>query len=245
MWTRRLRSISEAAALAAVLLFARPAPADEASIARLAAAPASKTVLAGVSIDRIAIPGLHVSTREERAPERGGITLAYADDQNEVRVLVRIAVAQDAAGARAFAERVLRGVSGALDPSTLDETAFAGDRLVVAAHGNVAYSVEVLGGATRAADVVEIVKRAFVAGAPTFPRATMTLPPTMQRTGAPLAVAIPTGATHRLRVTGGYVARDGERHVVHPFDSGTVEVTAIVSDALGRVTEVSTKSVAR
>src|SRR5256885_13836133 len=149
MWTRRLRSISAPGALAWVLFMASPAHAD-------GSAP-----VAGVAIDRVVIPGLHVRTRKDRAPDRGGITLAYADDQNEVRVLVRIAVAPDAAGARAFAERVMRGVSGTPDPN----------RFVVEQNANVAYAIDVLGGPTNAGDAAPTVKRPFVPGAPTFPRA--------------------------------------------------------------------------
>ena len=137
MWTRRLRSISEGAALAATLVLAgAPASADEAAVQRLVSSAPSKALYAGVAIDKLAIPGLHVRTRDDHAPERGGIMLAFADDQGDVRVVVRLAVAKDAAGARSFAQTIVRGVSGVLDPSAIDEIAFAetADRYVVAAH---------------------------------------------------------------------------------------------------------------
>jgi hypothetical protein len=246
MWTKRLRSISETVALAAVLFAASTAQADESAVVRLTAAAPSKTLVAGVTVDRVTIAGLHVKTREDRAPEHGGITLAYADDQNEVRVVVRLAVASDANGARAFAERVMRGVAGTLDASTADEIAFAsGDGFVVAVHGNVAYAIDVLGGTTNALDVAETMKRAIALGAPSFTRATIVVAPSIERSGAPIAVSVPAGATYKLRASGAYLSRVRDRAVVHPFEAGAVEVTAIVSDALGRVTETTVKTIAR
>ena len=111
--------------------------------------------------------------------------------------------------------------------------------------GNVAYSVEVLEGSLASARAIASnVRRAFVSGAPTFPRATVSLPPTVERS-APIAIAVPPGAHYRLAATGAYVAKGESGPVLRPFAKGPVSVTAIVSDELGRVTEVTATSLAR
>jgi hypothetical protein len=243
-----------------VLLLAAAAPsradADEAAVKALAssaAAPAGATY-AGVAIDRIVLPGLHVRTRDDHTPEHGGVTLAYADDQGQVRVVVRLAVARDAGAAKAFAQTILRGVSGTLVASAPDAAGTVAftegtDRLVVAARGNVAWDVEVVGTppvSDQASAVSDVVKAALVAGAPTFPRPTITLAPAVdRRAGAPVAVATPRGATFRLHATGAYVAHGREGMVLRPFAAGPIEVTAVVADALGRVTETTAKTTAR
>ncbi len=212
----------------------------------------SSALSAGVRLDHVAPPGLALHARDDRAAAEGGVTLSFVDGASgagpkRVRVIVRLAVTPDAAGAKAFLERTLRGVSGALSPSDADEVAFvdSSDRVVVAAHGNVAYTVEVSEGSLASARTIAAsVRRAFVAGTPAFPRATVTLPPVVER-AAPIAVTVPAGARHRLSATGGYVARGESGPVLRPFAKGPVAVSAIVSDELGRVTEVRATALAR
>lgn len=253
MSTRRRPSRSDLAraaiGLAAVALVAaapaREARADDASAYVVPTPMASAS--AGVRVDRLTPAGLSLHVRDDRAPAEGGVTLSYADAAKRVRVVLRVAVAPDAAGAKAFVERALRGVSGALAPSDADEVAFGdpSDRLLIAARGNVAYSVEVLEGSLASARAIASnVRRAFVSGAPTFPRATVSLPPTVERS-APIAIAVPPGAHYRLAATGAYVAKGESGPVLRPFAKGPVSVTAIVSDELGRVTEVTATSLAR
>jgi hypothetical protein len=249
MWTRRPTSVSELAPLAvlvAAVALAALAP-REAFADPPGAVASSRATFAGVAIDRLAIPGLHLRTRDDHALDRGGIVMSFDDDQGRVSAVVRIAVAADASAARAFAERVLRGVTGTVEPSAIDEWAYAdkGEGLLVAARGNVAYAVEIVGAGPRASTIAEVVKRAFVAGAPSFPRATIALAPTIDLGGAPVKVAVPAGATYRLRASGAYVARSRDGATVHPFAAGPVEVTAIVGDGLGRVTEATARATAR
>ncbi len=246
MSIRRRSSISEAALLVGVLLFcSAPARADENAIAKLAAAAPSRATYAGVAIDKIAPAGFHLRSRDDRTPERGGIVLSFDDSQGRVRAVVRVAVAADAAGARAFVTRVLRGVSGTVDSSAADEIAFAtGDEFLVAARGNIAYAIDAAGGGAGA--IADVVKKAIAAGAPSFPRATIALAPTIDRDAATrVKVAVPAGATSHLRASGAYISRSQEGPVLHPFAAGNVEVTAIVCDALGRVSETTAKTIAR
>jgi hypothetical protein len=89
------------------------------------------------------------------------------------------------------------------------------------------------------------VKRATAAGAPSFPRATVGLAPVIDVAGANVKVAVPAGAKWRVRANGAYISRSREGAFVHPFAPGAVEVTAIASDALGRVSETTVKTTAR
>jgi hypothetical protein len=200
MWIRRPRSISELAALVALAALApREASADPPGA--VAPAAPSRAMFAGIALDRLAIPGLHLRTRDDHTLDRGGIVMSFDDDQGRVRAVVRVAVAADASAARAFAERFLRGVSGAVESSAIEEWAYAdkAEALLVAARGNVAYAVEIVGAGPRASTIAEVVKRAFVTGAPSFPRATIILAPTIDLGGAPVKIAVPAGATYRLR----------------------------------------------
>lgn len=215
-------------------------------------APSTST-FAGIELAQIAIPNLHLKTRDDRTPERGGIVLGFADDRGQVRAVVRLAVARDNAAARAFVTSVLRGVSGVLAPSSLDEVAFAdeggkGDRFVVATRGNVAYAIDALDGTTPASAIAAIVKKAIAPGTPAFPQAKLTLPPTIDRAdphGARVTMTMPSGATHHVRASGAYVTHGRTGEVVHPFAAGPIEVTATVVDALARVSELRATSIAR
>ncbi len=215
----------------------------------------STSTFAGVDLALIAIPRLHLETRDDRPADRGGITLGFADDHGVVRVVVRVAVARDAVGARAFAQGVLRGVAGVLAPSSLDEVSFAdeggrGEHFVVAARGNVAYVVDAQDGAPPAHAIAALVQKAIVKGTPSFPQAHVTLPPSIDhadRAGAPITVVVPSGATYRVHARGGYVTRGARRagDLLHAHAAGPVEVTAVVVDSLGRVTEARVAAVAR
>jgi hypothetical protein len=243
MWTRTLAFLSSVAAVALA-----PAVARADGAASYVVPPPSAAVAAGVDLGKIAVPGLKLHVRDDRAPEHGGVALSFADERSRVRVVVRIAVARDGAAARAYVEGALRGVSGVLSPSTLDDVAFADpqDRLVVASRGNVAYVVEVLDGSlASASSVVGAVRRAFVSGTPDFPRATVSVPKSFEGS-APVTVTVSRGARYRLSARGAYVARGRDASpVLKAFGRGPVELTAIVADDLGRVTEVTTAATAR
>jgi hypothetical protein len=188
-----------------------------------------------------------VKTRDDRELDEGGVTLSFADDQDRVRAVVHLAVARDAAGARAFVLRTLRGVAAVLPATGADEVAFGDpkDRFLVAAHGNIAYVVDAQdGSAASASSIGAIVKGAVAAGAPVFPRATVSLPATAERS-APVAITTSAGARYRLHASGGYVARGPNGPVIRPFAAGRVEVTAVVSDDLARVTVARAATVAR
>ncbi len=238
MWTRTLAFLSSVAAVALA-----PAVARADGAASYVVPPPSAAVAAGVDLGKIAVPGLKLHVRDDRAPEHGGVALSFADERSRVRVVVRIAVARDGAAARAYVEGALRGVS-----SVLDDVAFADpqDRLVVASRGNVAYVVEVLDGSlASASSVVGAVRRAFVSGTPDFPRATVSVPKSFEGS-APVTVTVSRGARYRLSARGAYVARGRDASpVLKAFGRGPVELTAIVADDLGRVTEVTTAATAR
>lgn len=248
MSTKRLPSLSEALVALGCLLLPASAHAQSAGDAplratypQLASAP-SAAVYAGVALDRVTLPGLHLRSRDDQTLESGGVTLAFADDQENVQTTVQVAVAPDAAGARSFALGYLRGVSGVLDPSAADEIAYAdgSDRTLVAVHGNVAYVVS----GPKATSAAAIVKRAITAGAPSFPVVRVALPTSFEGS-APIGVTTSGGAKYRLRATGAYVARGSDRTSVRAFGPGPVTVIATASDALGRVSEARATAVAR
>lgn len=237
------------AALAAAIVCA-PSTARSDDDARLRAAypmtATSSVRAAGVDLAKLSLPSLHLSNRDDRAPEHGGTTLSFADDQGQVQLVIRLAVTTDASAARAFAYARLRGITTTLAPSTVDEIAFANDTgsLVVAAHGNVAYQIDAQG-SLAATDVAKKLAPLFVAGAPSFPRATLTLAPSIARTGAAFAATAPGGASVRFLAKNGYVTKLRGVTTLHPSAAGRVELTAIVADDLGRVTEVSASTIAR
>lgn len=251
MFRKPLFLASSVAAFVAVVSTSDPARADDARLdAAYPMSAPSRATFAGFALDRISVLGLHVRTRDDHTPSRGGITLSFAGDHDDVQVVVRLCVARDATEARAFTRVILRGVSNRLAPSTADEVAFAdgngkGDLFLVATRGNLAYSVSVVGGSTSAAAIAETVKRSIANGPLTFPSARATLPSSMPREGTALSLTIPANTTHHVHASGGYVTRSREGLRVRPFGAGPVEVTTIVSDGLGRVTETTATSLAR
>ncbi len=256
MFRSRRVSSFKGVAFAAVLAVCAASPranADDRAIEALYPMPAAKApaiTFAGIAAQRLAFSNLRVRGRNDRAPDQGGTTISLADDQSQVAVVVRFVVARDAKEARAFAWEVLRGISQPLSPSTIDEVAFAdeggkGDHVVVAARGNIAYSVSTLRGSFSAAAVAEQVKGAIVAGAPSFPRVRVKLASTIDKQGTAVAIDVPQGTTYRLRATGAYIARSKEKVEVRPFGPGRVEVTAIATDAFGRVTETTAVATAQ
>lgn len=206
---------------------------------------ASTVRAAGLDLAKLSLQGLHLAVRDDRTPEHGGTTLSFADDQGQVQLVIRVAVAADPSAARAFAYARLRAITTTLAPSTVDEVAFANDTgsLVVAAHGNVAYQIDSQG--LPATEVAKKLAPLFVAGAPSFPRATLTLPPSLSRTGSVFTVSAPAGTSVRFLAKNGYVTRLRGVSTIHPSSAGRVEVTAIVADDLGRVTETTASAVAQ
>ncbi len=211
----------------------------------------STTRAAGLDIAKIALPGLHLELRDDRSPAEGGTSLVYADDQGQVQLTLRFAVAVDPRGARSFLYARLRGISTTLVAAPLDELAFADDggratHLVAGAHGNIAYVIDAReGGPITARDATTKIASAIVAGAPTFPQATLGLPPSMPLAGATLSLVSPANTTVRFVARNAYVSRSRASTKVHPAKAGPVEVTAIVADSLGRVTEVTASSLAQ
>ncbi len=257
MSTRRPTSTSERtlkraislAALAAAIVCA-PSTARSDDEARLRAAyPMTMTSTvraAGLDLANLSLPNLRLSNRDDRAPEHGGTTLSFADGQGQVQLVIRLAVTADATAARAFAYARLRGITTTLAPSMVDEIAFANDTgsLVVAAHGNVSYQIDSQG-SLAATEVAKKLAPLFVAGAPAFPKATILLPPSIARTGSVFNVSVPAGVSVRYLAKNGYVTRLRGSTSLHPSSPGRVEVTAIVADDLGRVTEVSASTIAQ
>lgn len=257
MWTRRPPSVSErsvasAFAFGVLALVLAPSVAhadDAADDARLRAAypmpSPSATRAAGIDLAKIALPGLQPKLREDHAPGNGGSTISFADGQGQVRVVLRYVVTADAASARSFVYARLRSVASVLSPSTLDEVAFVDDggrasHLVVAAHANLAYAVDVTSDALTAKDVATAVQGAFVAGAPAFPKASLSLPAQISRAGTPVNPTASAGAKVRVQATGGYVTHSRQSGtVIHSNGPGRIDVTVIAADDLGRVTEIT------
>lgn len=213
--------------------------------------PVAAGVFAGVSIDKLAFPGLKLTDREDHTPEEGGIVLAYSDGGNQVRVVIKIAVATDAAKAREFVDVELHGVQrilpAAVDPA-FGDYAFAddsgrGDAFVVGARGNVAWSVRADRDAPavpRASEVMTTLRANAVAGAPAFPTVHVSLPAEVQLGGA--AISVSSTLAPKLRAEGAYVAA-GAR--LRPFGPGPVAVIAQVTDDLGRVSTARASAIAK
>lgn len=242
-----------ALAVAAGVALAAPPAARQAALdaefraAYPMSAPAATTQLSGVRLAKLGIPGLQLSERSEQAADEGGLLLSYADRTGTVRVLIRIAVAADAAAARKLLETELRGVSMQLarasDP-TLGDFAWADDggrggSLLVAALGNVSYSVNVVDATPElpsAASLAAMVRAAMVTGTPAFPAVTLRLPATIDaKSGGAVSIAVPGGAPYKLRADGAYIARGPSGPLVRPFGPGAIAVHATVVDELGRV----------
>jgi hypothetical protein len=213
-------------------------------------------------MQRISVAGLKVRARDDHTADEGGIVTSFADASDQVRAIVTVAVARDEAGARAFLETALHGVSSELAfAPTLGDVAWADDggrgtHLVVGARGNVAFVVDVLavktpaGGSPvavpSAAILAGTVTGALVAGRADFPRASVVVPPTFDmKAGLSVSVQISQGATYRLHADNAYVARGQAGPVARPFKFGPVTVHATVTDALGRVVAVQATSAPR
>ncbi len=229
---------------------------------QLASASPSSARFAGVDMQRIGIAGLKVRARDDHPADDGGIVTSFADATDQVRAIVTVAVARDEAGARAFLEAALHGVSSELAFSpTLGDVAWADDggrgtHLVVGARGNVAFLVDVLAvnapagtspsAVPSAAKIAGTVSAALVAGRPDLPRASVVVPPTFDmKAGLPVGVQVSQGATYRLHADNAYVARGQAGPVAKPFKFGPVTVHATVTDALGRVVAVHATSTPR
>jgi hypothetical protein len=217
-------------------------------------APVPGGAYAGVALDKLELPGLRLAFRENHAVDEGGVVLSYADQGGEVRAVVKLAVARDAASARRFVDVELHGVQVTL-PRAIDaafgDHAFAddggrGSALVVGAKANVAFAVHVdrdASSASRASDVVRGLLALLVEGAPSFPSVSLALPPRVPVSGARLQVAA-AGLTPQLRADGGYVAHGKAGFTLKPFHAGPVAVIATVVDELGRVTEQRAEALA-
>lgn len=202
---------------------------------------------AGLEVAKVSVPGLRLATRELHAPEEGGLVLSFVDLGGEVRAVVKLAVARDAAAARRFVDEELHGIQAVLaksvDPS-LGENVWAddagrGDGTVVGSAANVAFAVHVRRDATstlpRAGVVAAGLRALLVEGAPSFPTATVALPSTIPLSGAPFAVTQGSPGDLRLRAEGAYVAKG---RTLRPFGPGPVTLVVTVADDLGRVAEL-------
>lgn len=262
----RSRRFAERIAVAATLLLgaavfvstrasSSPVPLEPEFRAEYPRTPVSGSQLAGVAIDKLTLPGLHLAEREDRTVEDGGIVLSFADGNGHVRVVVTVAVAPTEEAARKFVDVVLHGVQAtlprAIDP-TMGDYAFAddggrGEALVVASAGNVAWSARVdrEAAAPRASEVIAAVRALAIVGAPSFPTATLSIPTEVRMGGAPIAFTAPAGLRTAVRAEGAYVAHGKGSPIVRPFGPGPIAVVATVVDDLARVTTVRTVATAR
>jgi hypothetical protein len=206
--------------------------------------PAATGTFAGVALDKLVFPGLTLKDREDYPVADGGIQLAYAAG-NEVGLVIRIAVAPDSVAARSFVDVELHSIQRVL-PSDLTYGDYAfgdGDALLVGAIGNVAYSIRAirdLTGIPAAKDVFTVLRANTVAGTPSYPSVSVSLPSEVQLGGS--SIAVTSSLTPKLRAEGAYVASGPK---LKPFGPGPVAVVAQVTDALGRVSTARATSVAR
>jgi hypothetical protein len=233
-----------------------PAPMEPEFRATYPRTPVSGSQLAGIELDKLVLPGLKLVEREDRTVDDVGIVLSFADSNDQVRVVVSVAVAANEEAARKFVDVTLHGVQvtmpRAVDPA-MGDYAFAddagkGEALVVASAGNVAWSARVDRDAPampRASDVISTLRSLAVAGAPSFPTVTLSLPTEVRMGGAPITIAVPSGLTPKLRAEGAYVAHGKGSPLVRPFAPGPIAVAATVTDSLGRVGFVRVTSTAR
>lgn len=225
-----------------------PGAAGEAAFRAIypAAAPVSGA-FAGVDLSKVAVPGLRLTARDVHSVDEGGISLSYSDLAGEVRAVIKIAVARDAAAALRFVDQELHGIQAilvkAVDPALGDhvfaDDAGRGDGTIVGSVANVAYAVHVMRDAAstlpRAAVVASGLRAAVVEGAPSFPTATVALPSTIPLAGAPFGLTVAPELELRLRAEGGYVAKG---RVLRPFQAGPVTLVVTLTDELGRVSEL-------
>ncbi len=220
-------------------------------------APSSSLRLAGVALDRLRLPGLQLSSRSDDAGDDGGVLLSFSDRSGAVRALVQIAVLPDVMWARRVLGTELRAVSlplsRAFDP-LLGDLAYADDggrgtSLVLATQANVAYRVQIVESGSdvpSAASIAGLVRTAMIAGSPTYPQVTLSLPATIDaKSGAVLRIQVPGGLPYTLRAEGGYVARGQSGPLIRPFAAGPITVFATVTSELGCVTIASASSLAR
>ncbi|GAC1582131.1 MAG: hypothetical protein NVS3B20_12810 [Polyangiales bacterium] len=223
-------------------------------------APVSPIPLAGVELAKLTIAGLRLHARQDRTVDDQGIELCFVDSNDDVRVVVRVAVSPDAKAARRFVEIELHGISTSIPAArdtNLGDVAFADDHgsgtsLVVASLANIAYTARVLDGSSgaprvpTAAAIATQLRALMVVGAPVFPAAEVVLPTIIDaKKGAQIRVVVPAGNAYKLTADGAYVARGNGGPVVRPFAAGAVTVHATVVDELGRVTVASKSAVAK
>lgn len=252
MSTRRPNSISERIlrlvpvgfAVIAAAVTSAPGVAHSDDDARLRAAypmtGTSNVRAAGIDLAKLSLTGLKLSVRDDRSVASGGTTMSFVDSQGQVQLVIRFAVAADTAPARAFAYARLRAITTTLSASALDEFAFTNDTgsIVVGVHGNVAYQIDAQGSVS-GTDVARALGALFVAGTPSFPRASLVMPPSVPKDGAAFSLTAPTATTTRFLAKNGYVTKLRGATTLHPSAAGRVEITAVVGDDLGRVTEVT------
>jgi len=259
-FAERVTAIAFVALTAGALFATRAsssAPALEAEFrATYPRSPVVSGSFAGVALDKLAIPGLRLSAREDHTVDDGGIILSYADLAGEVRAVIKVAVAEDAAAARRFVDVELHGVqitlTKAVDASFGDH-AFADDSgrgaaLVVGAAANVAWVVHVdrdVATLPRAGEIVRSLRTLAVEGAPTFPALVLTLPTEVPLAGAGFRVVAPSGLTPQLRAEGAYVAHGKSAPLVRPFGPGPIAVVATAVDDLGRVGAARAEAITR
>ncbi len=257
MSTKARRFVSVAflggALLGAALLGSRASsstPADTDFHKTYPRTPGASGAFAGVALDKLSFPGLTLTDREDHTVDEGGIVLAYSQG-NDVRLVVKVAVAPDSARARDFVDVELHGVQSVL-PAAVDpafgDYAFAddggrGDAFAVGALGNIAWSVRVDRDAPsmpRASTVMAALRANAVPGAPTYPTVHVSLPNEVRVSGADITVS--SSLTAKLRAEGAYVAV-GPR--LRPFGPGPVSVVAQVVDDLGRVASARASATAK
>jgi len=208
--------------------------------------PVTGAALAGVALDKLSLPGLHLVEREDQTVEDGGVVLSFADANEHVRVVVTVAVAATEEAARRFVDVMLHGVQITLPRATdplIGDYAFAddagrGDALVIGSFRNVAWSARIdrdAPGMPRASDVIAVLRALAVEGAPSFPTVSVAMPSEVPLGGAAFSVVAPHGLTPRLRAEGAYVAHGKGAPRVRPFAPGPIAVVATVVDDLGRV----------
>ncbi len=235
-----------------------PVPGEAEFRAMYPAGPAvTSTTFAGVDLAKLdtslSASGLRLGSREDHTVDDGGVVLPYLDATGEVRLLLKIAVARDAAAARRFVDTELHGIqlvlSRAVDPSLGDQVfadgAGRGEWTVVGAAANVAYAIHLRAGASkmpRASEIATTLRGVVVEGVLTAPTATVSLPSIVPLTGAPFTVTPSNGAALQLRAEGAYVAKG---RVLRPFAAGPVTLIVTVADELGRVSEIRSSAVAK
>jgi hypothetical protein len=218
--------------------------------------PPSGTQLAGVELASIVIPALTLS---EKIEDDGGLVLSYQSAHGEIRAVVRIAVGKDADEARKFVDHQLHGIARILpkagDPA-LGDVAFSDDgvgkAIVVAAIANVAYDVRVIENTNDptvvpdATTIAKIVRASMRAGAPVFPAPVVSLPAEISvKDGGDVTIGGVPGQLPKLRAENAYVAKGPKGPLLRPFGAGTVTVTAVVVDELGRIGTAKATSIAK